>query len=137
MQFLRRARELALPSAFFLLWLLGSAPAVAADAAYVESLIARARAEHLADDVTWLRLGHYRRGMLGGWKSQADGLDFFLSPLGKTDPAAELDATLRGVFGLVPLSADQAARKVLPAPCRFPAVLCPPKGRLPGSRITN
>ena len=114
---LRRALAIiAVPSALFL-----AAPAAAADAAYVEGLIARARAEHLAGDVTWLRLGHYRRGLFGGWKSQADGMDFFLSESGKTDPAAELDATLRGVFGLLKLSAEQAERHVQPPPCRFPA----------------
>ncbi len=40
---------------------------------------------------------------------------------GATNPQAELDATLRGIFGLIPLSADQQARAVVPATCRFPA----------------
>jgi hypothetical protein len=90
-------------------------------ASSVEELIARARALKLAQDEQWIRLGHWRRTFLGGWKSQADGPDFFLAAQGARDPAAELEATLRGIFGLLPLTPDQAARNVLPATCRFPA----------------
>lgn len=93
----------------------------AADVSGVEALIARARAERLSGDTAWIRLGHWRRTLGGGWKSEADGADFFLASEGKSDPARELEATLRAIFGLVPLSADQTARGVLPAFCRFPA----------------
>ncbi len=74
----------------------GSAP-YTPDAAYVESLVARAHAVHLSDDVQWRRLGRYRDGVFGV-KSEADGQAFFAAPNGSTDPAAELDATLRGFF---------------------------------------
>jgi len=100
---------------------LSSSARAAAAASAASDLIARARALRLADKVEWLRLGHWRRTIFGGWKSEADGPDFFLAPEGKTDAAAELEATLRALFGLVPLTADQAARNVMPAACRFPA----------------
>ena len=49
------------------------AGAAAPDPAHLEELVARARAEKLADDPGWLRLGHYQRTLTGGWKSQAEG----------------------------------------------------------------
>ncbi len=78
-------------------------------------LIARARAIGLAKDPAWLRLGHWRKG-LGGWKSEIDGRAFFLAEDGKTDPAAELEATLEGLFSPGPF-ADELADPF----CRFPA----------------
>jgi uncharacterized protein DUF4105 len=77
--------------------------------------IARARAARLGEDPGWLRLGHWRKG-LRGWKSEVDGREFFLAPRGKTDPAAELDATLAGLFAQGPF-ADELADPF----CRFPA----------------
>ena len=82
--------------------------------AYVEALVARARAAQLARDPGWLKLVHYRLGMFGpgyhggGYESEADGEGFFLSPRGKGDPEAELEATLRALF--MPLSAVGANR---------------------------
>jgi hypothetical protein len=93
----------------------------AADVSPVGDLIARARALRLEEQTEWIRLGHWRRTLTGGWKSEAEGLDFFLAETGKRDPGAELEATLRGIFGEIPLTADQLARKVVPAACRFPA----------------
>jgi len=89
-----------------------------ADGAHLGELLERARSQRLADDGHWLRLGHWRRGLLGGLESQADGPGFFLAPGGKQDPAAELEATLRGFFGPVP--ADEKAQHAL---CAFPARL--------------
>ena len=43
-------------------------------ASSVDELIARARALKLSQDGQWIRLGHWRRTFLGGWKSQADGV---------------------------------------------------------------
>jgi hypothetical protein len=65
----------------------------------------------------WQRLIHYRPGLLG-WTSEADAAEFFLSPDGKTDPRAELEATLRGFFG--PESKDKRLEHPF---CRFPARL--------------
>ena len=94
----------------------GPAGAAPPDPAHLEELLARARAGRLAADPGWLRLGHYQRTLTGGWKSQADGKEFFLAKGGKTDPAAELEATLRGFFD------DAPKREELDdAQCRFPA----------------
>ncbi|MGM0575441.1 MAG: DUF4105 domain-containing protein [Myxococcota bacterium] len=86
-------------------------PTIAADA-----LVERARGRGLSRDPTWLRLGHWRTGGADGWTSEADGDAFFLSEEGRTDPAAELNATLRALAD--PPSPD--AEKPPPA-CRFPA----------------
>lgn len=103
-----------------LVLLLAAAPEARAadpDPSYLPELVARARAAHLADDVGWLRLGHWHRG-LRGLVSQADGPAFFLAPHGKTDPAAELEATLAGLF-----DAHAHADELDDAQCRFPARL--------------
>ena len=51
-------------------------------------------AEPLWTQPYWLKLGHYRPQLTGGFESDVDDTAFFISPLGKTDPAAELKATL-------------------------------------------
>lgn len=108
------------------LWL-GAAPPVARgqgpDGAYAEELVAAARARSLAAEVQWLRLGHYQQRLLGGWESQADGPGFFLAEGGKTDPQAELEATLRAFF------APPAAPSEHPQ-CAFPARLTWLSGQL-------
>ncbi len=65
----------------------------------------------------WWRLLHYVPGPFGP-VSEADGAPFFNSPEGKTNPEAELEATLRAFFGPEPRDHD------LQHPfCRFPARL--------------
>ncbi len=84
---------------------------------YVDELVQRARAEHLSDHVMWWRLLHYVPGTFGP-VSEADGAPFFNAPEGKTDPEAELEATLRAFFGPPPTNPE------LQHPfCRFPARL--------------
>ena len=51
----------------------------------------------LASRRTWLLLGHYRDSG-DGPVSEADNLNFFLAENGKTDPRAELEATIRAFF---------------------------------------
>lgn len=100
-----------------LLFLLLLAPhhAQAAEPGYAEQLVARARQLKLAQDRTWLRLGHYRKGLFG-WDSEVDGDTFFNSPSGKGDPEAELDATLRAFFVSQPK--DPLVQHPI---CHFPA----------------
>ncbi len=64
----------------------------------------------------WHRLLHYRKTLMGGWESEADGKPFFLAENGKTDPQAELHATLLGFFA--PATKKSEPRHPL---CRFPA----------------
>jgi Domain of unknown function (DUF4105) len=69
-----------------------------ADPTYLPELLAAARDKSLWQERAWLRLGHWRSRLLGGYLSEADGPALFLSPQGKSDPAAELEATLTGFF---------------------------------------
>jgi hypothetical protein len=95
-----------------------------ADPKYLPELLAAAKDRSLSDDRSWLRLGHWRKRLLGGWESEADGPGLFLSPRGKRDPAAELEATLRGFFAPgdgAPDGAKLADPAVEHPQCRFPA----------------
>ncbi|HXU61353.1 MAG TPA: hypothetical protein VN962_06605, partial [Polyangia bacterium] len=93
---------------------LASTPA-AADAGAVDALIGAARSRHLAETRDWQVLLHYRRTLGGGWKSEADGLGFFLAgAAGRRDPDAELSASLRAFFAPGPPDDGHAQ-------CRFPA----------------
>src|SRR5947209_7670564 len=103
-----------------------AAPAAASgtpDPSYLPEVLAIARGKSLAQEREWLRLGHWRRGLLRGWESEADGPALFLSPAGKTDPAAELEATLTGFFSPMDSApAGKLADATLEHPqCRFPA----------------
>ena len=86
-----------------LLFMLGMfcipAPTFAAANPYLQELIKRAHAANLAAVPEWLALVHYRKNLLfPGVTGQADDPHFYLAPDGKTDPGAELDATLRAFF---------------------------------------
>ena len=84
------------------------------------ALLERAHAQRLAQTRDWQVLLHYRPTPLGGWKSEADGLGFFLAGArGRTDPAAELDATLAAFFA--PSVADPQNPDAQHPQCRFPA----------------
>ena len=65
---------------------------------YLQELIHRATQLGLADQRYWHLLLHYRPNVLDGFTSQADDPDFFLAPNGKTNPQAELEATLQAFF---------------------------------------
>ncbi|WP_242344909.1 Lnb N-terminal periplasmic domain-containing protein [Anaeromyxobacter terrae] len=111
---------MASPGAALLLFLLVASPVAdvapgGAPAAQAAPLVARARASRLAEDPGWLRLGHWRRG-LRGLRSEVDGREFFLAKTGKIDPAAELEATIEGLFSPGPFAEELADPF-----CRFPA----------------
>ena len=110
----RRSFGAALPffAALVGLWLLTS-PALAAPDALEAARIA-ARDRNLHQDRYWHVLLHYRPSLFG-LRSLVDDPAFFLAPDGKTDPAAELAATLRGLFA-PPDPDDPEAH----AACRFP-----------------
>lgn len=83
--------------------------------AYIHSLQAQARQRHLANSDAWRALLHIARQPLTRQdRSLADDPGFFLSPQGRTDAQAELDATLAALADERPIHAlDQ------PAACRF------------------
>lgn len=68
------------------------------DNTYVDELIRRAAELRLWEQRYWHLLLHYRKNLGEGYTSEADGPPFFLAPNGKTDPRAELEATLRKLF---------------------------------------
>lgn len=68
------------------------------DPAYLSELIRKATDAKLADSREWHVLLHYRPNFFGGVTSEQDGPDFFLAPDGKTNPQAEMEATLAGFF---------------------------------------
>lgn len=95
------AGSLASPISLILLTILHVVPVAYAappDSSYLTELIARARDAKLADTREWHLLLHYRENLFGGYTSEQDGADFFLAPDGKTNPQAELEATLAGFF---------------------------------------
>jgi hypothetical protein len=96
------------------LWLAASAHA---DTAYLNELLDRAASADLSGQREWRTLLHYHSVIAGeGVVSDADDPRFFLAPAGKTDPKAELIATLRAFFGT-----DQVGGDPQPAQCAFVA----------------
>lgn len=83
---------------------------------YLKRLITNAREQRLADDPQWWALLHYRKRLLRGVRSDADGKDFFLSQRGKKGPSAELEATLRAFFAPEVIEDGKQHPQ-----CRFPA----------------
>ena len=81
---------------------------------YLEELVNLAHQAKLADDREWHLLLHYRENLFGGHTSEQDDPGFFMSPDGKTDPQAELDATLKQFF-----SEELVGRSKQPAQCAF------------------
>ena len=104
---------------FFILFILlliplvPAGPVSAEQTAYVDGLVERARGMGLAQDPYWHTLLHFRQG-LAGFRSLVEDPKFFLSPAGKRDPAAEMEATLRAFFQP---SEDEVKHPV----CRFVA----------------
>lgn len=106
-------------SLIFVLILFALAPSGNAEPAALTQaaeLQARIDEEEIYLEPTWLALLAYRPLPLrGGWASQADRPDYFLSPEGKHDPRGEMMAAVQAFFGTEPQNPDGGAR------CRFPA----------------
>ncbi|HEV2698150.1 MAG TPA: hypothetical protein VGU90_09175, partial [Terriglobales bacterium] len=105
---------------FLLLLALFLAPVLPVDAAepfenlYLAELIDKGLQAKLASEREWHLLLHYRKDLFGGYTSEQDDTGFFMSPNGKTDPQAELDATLTQFF-----SHELVGRSKQPAQCAF------------------
>lgn len=83
---------------------------------YLQALIQQAIIGKLHEDRYWHLLLHYRKDFFGVYTSEIDDPGFFLSPNGKTDPEAELTATLTYFF-----SEALVGRSKQPAQCAFVA----------------
>ena len=71
----------------------------ASDGVYLQELIDRAQAMHLAQRPEWHALLHYKPNLImPGVHSLADDPAFFNADNGKTDPEAELSVTLKSFF---------------------------------------
>jgi hypothetical protein len=55
------------------------------------------RVVELAKSQQWLRLGHWKRSLFGGHRSEVVGGGFFLAPEGATSPVSELRATVHAM----------------------------------------
>ncbi|MBI3804062.1 MAG: DUF4105 domain-containing protein [Nitrospirae bacterium] len=66
--------------------------------AYLNTLIKEALQKNLPQDRYWHLLLHYKKTTFGKIESQEDAPAFFNSPYGKSDPQAELIATLESFF---------------------------------------
>ena len=86
----------------------------AQDNAYLDELIRRVVEARLSEHRYWHLLLHYRENVGGGYTSEADDPGFFLAPNGKTDPRAELEATLAKLF-----SDELVGRSRQPTQCAF------------------
>jgi hypothetical protein len=81
---------------------------------YLAQLISQAVEARLVEEREWHLLLHYRKNVLEGYASEQDEPGFFMSSDGKTDPQAELDATLKQFF-----SDELVGRSKQPAQCAF------------------
>lgn len=104
-----------------LFWLaasaLGGLPAAASDLAYRAELLAEAGGRGLAQTAAWRALVHYAPDLITGTPTGlVDNEAFYNAEGGKTDPAAELEATLAAFFAPLPTEGANAH-----AQCRQPA----------------
>ena len=83
---------------------------------YLQELIEQAVRNKLHEYRYWHLLLHYRKEFFGGYTSEVDDPGFFLADNGKTDPEAELKATLTLFF-----SDTLVGRSQQPAQCAFVA----------------
>lgn len=97
-----------------LLLILAASPAFCQGSGYADDLIQQAHRLNLHDERAWKALLHYGRTLTGTYKSKIDDPKFFISPEGRRDPEAELDATLQSFF-------VNGAPDGQSSICRFPA----------------
>ena len=77
------------------------------DPPYLAELIESATKSRLADEREWHLLLHYRENLFGGYTSEADDPQFFLSPIGRIAPHAELEGTIRSLFSEEPVGSSK------------------------------
>jgi len=65
---------------------------------YLDQLVTRAKQLNLHQHAYWLKLLHYKPNMFSGYRSEVLSRNFFTSQRGRTNPEAELEATLAAFF---------------------------------------
>jgi hypothetical protein len=89
------------------------------DADYLAQLQQQALQRQLHTDPYWHRLLHYEADKLGsGYTSLVDSPGFFIADDGRTDPSAELQATLAGFFANLEISRQNTEQ---PLQCAYSA----------------
>ena len=89
-------------------------PGFCQNSGYVEELSREAKRQNLHEARDWKALLHYGKTFTGGFRSKIDDPRFFVSPEGRINPAAELEATLRSFFQADPKDGQNSI-------CRYPA----------------
>lgn len=84
----------------------------------MDTIVSQANIANLADSPGWFNLLHYTKLVTGVVKSQTDDQSFFLAASGMLDPAAELEANIRGFWSDF---REQPSGTELHPQCRFPA----------------
>ncbi|MFA7614510.1 MAG: DUF4105 domain-containing protein [Candidatus Caldatribacteriota bacterium] len=82
-------------------------------AALTFSVLASPDVKELSQSKKWHNLLHYKKTLFGGYKSQADGKEFFLHPEGKNNPQAELEELIKQI-------SEKKRPKDGDAACKFP-----------------
>lgn len=99
-----------------------SSPAFAQDiTTFKKRVLQTAEEKQLHLRPEWQRLMHYRKTLFSGWESEADHENFFVAPQGKTDPQAELHATIEGFFSAQKRSLQGTGVPTMSVRCQFPA----------------
>lgn len=81
-----------------------------------QDFVEKAHELKLADARAWRRLLHYHSNLFSADSSDINGPGFFLSPHGRKDPQAELDATIDAFFEPISTSTETQHPR-----CRYPA----------------
>jgi len=104
----------------------------AQESGVLQNLIQEAHEQRLSNNRLWRLLLHYRKGLFGREESGIDDPHFFLSKNGRTNLAAELDATLTALVTSSPSVSEE------PPQCRYPARTAWLRKELPsGSQIPD
>lgn len=105
---------LCLCGALFLALIFAPVPSFSQEPGYIENLVVEAGRLKLHEARGWQALLHYGKTYTGEYKSKIDDKKFFVSPVGRIDPGAELEATLRSFFQPESVDGQNSI-------CRFPA----------------
>ncbi len=84
----------------------------------LDEAVKKSRELNLAEQRQWILLGHYKKSLLGLWKSDIADKNFFTSPEGRTTPQAELESLLAAIYA--PTNESDINQDLR---CRFPARL--------------